>query len=152
MMIPDYFLLKELTFSDTATRLGIDNTPTDKSLKNLQKVIQFILEPVINYFDKPIKITSGYRSAEVCLAVGSTIKSQHAQGQAVDFEILGIPNKVTSEWIVNNLDYDQCILEFHNPTEYNSGWIHCSYNEDNNRKQYLKSYKQHGFTVYEPIK
>ena len=100
----DHFSIKELTYSDTAIRLGIDNTPNDEILKNLQLVTQHILEEVRNYFDKPVKVTSGYRSEKLCLAIGSKATSQHTLGQAVDFEVIGIPNQVVSDWIVNNLD------------------------------------------------
>jgi hypothetical protein len=145
------FSIRELTYSDTAIRLGIDNTPTDEILKNLQNVIQFILEPISNNFDSQIMITSGYRSPALCQAIGSKPTSQHTLGMAVDFEILGTPNKEVSDWIVKHLDFDQCILEFWKPEEANSGWVHCSFSS-NNRKQYLRAYKQHGFIVYEPIK
>ena len=147
----DHFSIKELTYSDTAIRLGIDNTPNDEILKNLQLVTQHILEEVRNYFDKPVKVTSGYRSEKLCLAIGSKATSQHTLGQAVDFEVIGIPNQVVSDWIVNNLDFDQCILEFWNPNQYNSGWIHCSYKPSGNRKMYLKAYTANGRTVYEVI-
>ena len=147
----DHFSIKELTYSDTAVRLGIDNTPNDEILKNLQLVTQHILEEVRNYFDKPVKVTSGYRSEKLCLAIGSKATSQHTLGQAVDFEVIGIPNQVVSDWIVNNLDFDQCILEFWNPNEYNSGWVHCSYKPSGNRKMYLKAYNANGRTVYEVI-
>jgi hypothetical protein len=145
------FSIKELTYSDTAIRLGIDNTPTDEILINLQNVVQFILEPVSNNFDSQIVITSGYRSPALCQAIGSSATSQHAFGMAVDFEILGIPNKEVSDWIVNHLDFDQCILEFWKPEEANSGWVHCSYKALGNRKMYLRAYKGNGRTIYEVI-
>ena len=148
--LSEHFTIKELTYSDTAIRLGIDNSPTEQVLKNLQNVVQFILEPLRNYFDKPIKINSGYRSVALCEALKSKPTSQHTLGEAVDFEVIGIPNQVASEWLVNNLEYDQCILEFYNPNIYNSGWIHCSYSAIN-RKQYLKAYTANGRTVYEVI-
>jgi hypothetical protein len=147
----DHFTIKELTFSDTAVRLNIDNTPTDQVLINLQNLIQFVLEPVRENFDKPVKITSGYRSPALCQAINSKPTSQHTLGEAVDFEIIGIPNQVVSDWIVNNLDFDQCILEFYNPKEYNSGWVHCSYRTSGNRKMYLKAYTANGRTVYEVV-
>ena len=145
------FSLREFIYSDTAIRLQIDNTPTDEVLVNLQNVCQFILEPVRNYFNKPITITSGYRSSELCKAIGSSVTSQHTKGEAVDFEILGIHNKEVSDWIVNHLDYDQCILEFWKPEEPNSGWVHCSYKLSGNRKQYLRAYKGNGRTIYEVL-
>ena len=97
------FSIKELTYSDTAIRLGIDNTPTDEILINLQNVVQFILEPVSNNFDSQIIITSGYRSPALCQAIGSSATSQHAFGMAVDFEILGIPNKEVSDTVKEKL-------------------------------------------------
>jgi len=145
------FSIKELTYSDTAIRLGIDNTPTDEILINLQNLVQFILEPVSNNFDSQIIITSGYRSPALCQAIGSKPTSQHTFGMAVDFEILGIPNKEVSDWIVNHLDFDQCILEFWKPEQPNSGWVHCSYKTSGNRKMYLKAYTANGRTVYEVI-
>ena len=80
------------------------------------------------------------------------MKSQHAKGQAADFEIFGIANADLAKYIINNLDFDQLILEFHNPEEPNSGWIHCSYkNAEENRKQVLRAYRNDdGKTVYEP--
>jgi hypothetical protein len=145
------FSIRELTYSDTAIRLGIDNTPTDEILKNLQNVIQFILEPISNNFDSQIMITSGYRSPALCQAIGSKPTSQHTLGMAVDFEILGTPNKEVSDWIVDHLDFDQCILEFWKPEQPNSGWVHCSYKTSGNRKMYLRAYKGNGRTVYEVI-
>jgi hypothetical protein len=96
----------------------------------------------------PVSISSGYRSAALCEAIGSSSKSQHTKGQAADFEIFGVHNKDLSDWIVQNLDYDQCILEFWNPNDPNSGWVHCSYNDAGNRKQYLKASKDNGKIIY----
>ena len=142
--------LKELLFSETATRLGIDNTPTDQVLINLQTLIYEVIQPIINQFGD-IKITSGYRSPELCKAIGSSATSQHCLGQAVDCEVLGVPNKDLADWVVNHLEFDQCILEFWKPEEANSGWVHCSYNKANNRKMYLRAYKANGRTVYEVL-
>ena len=142
--------LKELLFSETATRLGIDNTPTDQILVNLQTLIHEIINPIINQFGD-IKITSGYRSPELCLKIGSSIKSQHCLGMAVDCEVLGVPNKELADWVVNHLEYDQVILEFWKPEEGNSGWVHISYNKANNRKMYLRAYKSNSRVVYEVL-
>ena len=142
--------LKELLFSETATRLGIDNTPTDQVLINLQTLIYEVINPIINQFGD-IKITSGYRSPELCKAIGSSTTSQHTLGQAVDCEVLGVPNKDLADWVVNHLEFDQCILEFWKPEETNSGWVHISYNKCNNRKMYLRAYKANGRTVYEVL-
>jgi len=142
--------LKELLFSETATRLGIDNTPTDQILINLQTLIYEVITPIINQFGD-IKITSGYRSPELCKAIGSSVTSQHAFGMAVDCEVLGVPNKQLADWVINHLDFDQCILEFWKPEQPNSGWVHISYNKGNNRKMYLRAYKANNRTVYEVL-
>jgi zinc D-Ala-D-Ala carboxypeptidase len=142
--------LKELLFSETATRLGIDNTPTDQILINLQTLIYEVITPIVNHFGD-IKITSGYRSPALCKAIGSSDRSQHTTGMACDFEVLGYSNQEVSLWIVKNLEFDQCILEFWKPEEINSGWVHVSYNKDGNRKMYLRAYKANGRTVYEVL-
>ena len=151
MNLSDNFTLNELIYSDTAIRKGILNNPNDEQINNLKLLCENILEPVRNNFNSPVIINSGYRSPEVCLAVGSTIKSQHTKGQAADFEIFGIPNKEVADWIVNNIYYDQCILEFWNENEPNSGWVHCSYSSIGNRRQYLKAQKIDGKVVYSPM-
>ena len=148
MNLSENFTLQELIYSDTAIRMGIDNKPNDETVENLKILCENILEPIRANFKAPVVVSSGYRSEAVCLAVGSSNKSQHIKGQAVDFEIFGIPNKEVADWIVNNLDYDQCILEFWNEKEPNSGWIHCSYNVSGNRKQYLNAQKLNGRIVY----
>ena len=82
----------------------------------------------------------------MCEAIGSKKTSQHANGQAVDLEIFGVPNIKTAYWLSNNVDFDQLILEFYNKDDPAGGWVHCSYNEKgSNRKQVLtydgKSYE-----------
>ena len=148
MNLSKNFTLQELIYSDTAVRMGIDNKPNDETVENLKILCENILEPIRSHFKAPVVVSSGYRSEAVCLAVGSSSKSQHIKGQAVDFEIFGIPNKDVTDWVVQNLDYDQCILEFWNDKEPNSGWVHCSYSKDNNRKQYLNAQKLNGRVVY----
>ena len=142
--------LKELLFSETATRLGIPNEPTDQILINLQTLIYEVITPIVNQFGD-IKITSGFRSPALCKAIGSSERSQHTSGMAVDCEVLGVSNKELADWVVNHLDYDQCILEFWTPEQINSGWVHISYNKAGNRKMYLRAYKANGRTVYEVL-
>ena len=152
MNLTENISLKELTKSESATRFGISNEPTEEALNNLQKLATHILQPVRDHFGKPLIITSGYRSPELCVKIGSTTTSQHTKGQASDFEIGGIANKDLSDWIHQNLDYDQLILEFWKPEDANSGWVHCSYKgEGQNRKQYLRAFKETGKTKYEPM-
>ena len=152
MNLTENVSLKELTKSESATRFGISNEPTEEALTNLQKLATHILQPVRDNFGKPLIITSGYRSPELCVKIGSTTTSQHTKGQAADFEINGIANKDLSDWIHQNLDYDQLILEFWKPEDPNSGWVHCSYKgEGQNRKQYLRAFTENGKTKYEPM-
>ena len=151
MNLSNNFTLHELTYSDMAFRKGINNEPNEEQINNLKLVCENILEPVRAHFNVPVIVSSGYRSIAVCEAVGSSAKSQHTKGQAADFEIFGVPNKEVADWIVNNIDYDQCILEFWNENEPNSGWVHCSYSSSGNRRQYLKAQKIDGKIVYSPM-
>jgi len=98
-----------------------------------------------------VSVSSGYRSPELCTAIGSKITSQHAKGQAADFEIFGVSNKELADYINETLDYDQLILEYWKESDPNSGWVHCSYSENNNRKQYLKATKINGATKYDSM-
>jgi zinc D-Ala-D-Ala carboxypeptidase len=85
-----------------------------------------ILEPLRAHFDKPVTITSGYRSEALCEAIGSKKTSQHAKGQAVDLEIFGVPNIQTAYWLQNNVDFDQLIMEFFDKDDPAGGWVHIS--------------------------
>ena len=144
------FSLKELTASQTAERKGIDNTPTEEHIENLKLLCENILQPTRDEWGI-ISVSSGYRSPELCLAIGSSERSRHAKGQAADFECHRVDNKMLFEWITNELDYDQAILEFYNGTP-DSGWIHVSYNKDGNRKQKLRAFRNDaGKTQYEEI-
>jgi hypothetical protein len=152
MQLSSNFSLGEMTKSQTATRKGIDNTPSAEHQENLKRLCENVLQPVRDHFSRVVTITSGYRSPELCTAIGSKITSQHAKGQAADFEIFGVSNKELADYINETLDYDQLILEFWNESDPNSGWVHCSYSEGNNRKQYLKAYKdENNKTCYAPI-
>jgi len=148
MKLSENFTLDELTKSQEAIRLGIPNEPSDEHITNLILLCKNILQPIRNHFKIPVSISSGYRSAALCEAIGSSSASQHTKGQAADFEIFGVHNKDVSDWIVKNFEYDQCILEFWTPEDPNSGWIHCSYNDAGNRKQYLNAQKLNGRIVY----
>ena len=151
MQLSENFSLLELTKSQTATRKGIENTPSPEHQENLKLLCTHILQPVRDRFERVVSVSSGYRSEELCLAIGSKITSQHAKGQAADFEIYGLSNQELATYIKENLDYDQLILEYWTPESPNNGWIHCSYNVNVNRKQYLKAYKENGKTKYEQI-
>ena len=137
MQLSKNFTLEEMEKSSTGIRLGIKNKAGSGEIKNLGDLCYEILEPVRVKFDKPVTITSGYRSPELSEAIGSKATSQHCLGEAADFEIAGVSNLQVALWIENNVDFDQLILEFWKEGEPNSGWIHVSYKDGSNRKQVL---------------
>ena len=151
MNLTENFSLLELTKSQTAERKGIDNTPSAEHQENLKSLCESVLQPIRDHFSRVVTISSGYRSPELCTAIGSKITSQHAKGQAADFEIFGVSNKELADYIHYNLNYDQLILEYWKESDPNSGWVHCSYTNGNNRRQYLRAYKENGSTKYEPV-
>ena len=147
------FTLSELIKSDTAIRKGINNNPNAEQIEKLKALCENILQPVRDHFGR-VKITSGFRSVELCTAIGSSANSQHAKAEAADFEVMGTDNAELADWIYANLDFDQLILEYHKPEEPNSGWIHCSYKSPtDNRKQTLRAFRNDaGKTQYEEYK
>ena len=151
MNLSNNFTLKELTKSQTATRKGIDNEPGTVEIENLIHLAKTILQPVREHFGKPVMISSGYRSPALCEAIGSSAKSQHAKGEAADFEIHGVDNKELATWIADNCEFDQLILEFYDGVDPNSGWIHCSSKTGSLRKQTLTAERIEGRTSYSPI-
>jgi hypothetical protein len=151
MNLSNNFTLNELTKSQTATRKGIDNEPGTVEIENLIHLAKTILQPVREHFGKPVMISSGYRSPTLCEAIGSSAKSQHAKGEAADFEIHGVDNKELAAWIAANCDFDQLILEFYIDGDPNSGWVHCSSKMESSRKQMLKAKRIAGKVSYSPI-
>ena len=148
MRLSKNFTLKELTYSSTALRRGIDNEPSKEGILKLTLLATSLLQPLRNAVG-PLRITSGYRSPELCLALGSKISSQHAKYEAIDLQYVR-RGKMDNLAIYNalielDLDYDQCILEFGDATEYidpeNPAWIHLSWKVSDNRKQTLIAYK-----------
>ena len=150
MQLSNNFSLKEMTASQTADRHGISNNPSEDHMDNLKRLCDNVLQKIRDHYGKVVSVSSGYRSPELCVKIGSSMKSQHAKGQAADFEIFGIANAELAKWITENIDFDQLILEFHNPEEPNSGWIHCSYKSPtDNRKSTLRAFRDdNGKTQY----
>ena len=118
------FTIDEMVKSQTAERRDIPNLPDEGQIKNMVELCENILQPIRDEFGSFI-VSSGFRSAELCVAIGSSIKSQHAKGEAADFEVAGVDNADLAVWIRDSLPFDQLILECY--TGGNSGWIHCSY-------------------------
>ena len=144
------FTLQELTKSDTAIRKGIDNNPNADQVEKLKVLCEEILQPVRDHFGR-VRVTSCFRTDELCQAIGSSPNSQHSRAEACDFECPGVDNAELSDCIHSHLDYDQLILEFYTPGEKKSGWVHCSFTTDQPRKQYMHAFKQEGRTKYKPI-
>lgn len=153
MQLTEHFTLEELTVSPTAKKLGLSNTPTAQHIENMKYCCEKILEPVRKHFGKPVQINSSYRAPAVNKAVGGSATSQHVNGQAIDFEIPGIDNKTVADWVADNLEFDQVILEFYSTGDKNSGWVHASIKkEGGNRKQRLIATKSKaGGTVYKSV-
>ena len=150
-MISKHISEKEATKSVTALRLNIDNTPNGTALNNMKILAEKVFEPLREWVGGPIKITSFYRSPDLCLALGSKISSQHTckNGAAIDIDdIYGHKtNKEMFEWIKENLDFDQLIYEFGN--EENPDWVHVSYvDKENNRNRILKAVRDQGKVKY----
>jgi hypothetical protein len=126
MKLSKNFSLKELTKSTTAVRHNIDNTPDQEQLINLAVLVNCVLQPVRDAHGR-VDVNSG----------------------AADIECPAISNMELAEWIRDNLEFDQLILEFYTPSDPASGWVHVSYNKEENRKRVLRAVKNDGKTVYQ---
>ena len=144
------FSLHELSKSETALRLGLDNTPDDEATENLRLLCEKVLQPVRDHYGKGVKVNSAYRSPESNAAVGGSKTSDHCKGMAADIEIPGVANADLAQWIMDNLDYTQLILEFYTPGIPDSGWVHVSFDPANLKKQELTATKVAGKTQYLP--
>jgi len=144
------FTLSELTKSETALRHGMDNTPGETEIANLKTLAEKVLQPVREHYQKGVKVNSGYRAPEVNQKVGGSRTSDHCKGQAADIEIPGVANADLAQWITENLEFTQVILEFYTQGIPDSGWVHVSYDPQNLKKQALTAVKQNGKTVYLP--
>lgn len=128
--------------SSTATRLGIVNVPNEQQWQSIERVAGNIIQPVRNQFG-PIIITSGFRCVELCLKIGSSPTSNHAKGEAVDFEPLNknIPLIDVVEWIHRNLPYRELIAEF-----FPGGWIHAAFRLNKNVGQLKLKDSHHNYS------
>src|SRR5210317_138337 len=150
MKLSKNFSLQEFTKSQTALRRGIDNTPEGEHLEAAKALFENIVQKVRDHFG-PTVINSGYRGPALNEAVGGSSRSQHCKGQAADIEVPGVANADVAQWIVDNTEFDQVILEFYTPGIPDSGWVHVSYNhEGEQRKSILTAMKENGKTVYKP--
>ncbi len=137
-MITPHFSLEELTASDMADRMGLDNSPGEAEVRNLSNLCVNILEPTRENYGIPFSPSSCFRSSTLNEIVGGASNSQHVDGCAADIEISGVDNLELARWIEVNLSYDQLILEHHVLGDAASGWVHVSYRFDFNRMQSLR--------------
>ena len=118
-----YFTLREFTTSATASRLGIDNTPSQQAVNNLNALVTHLLDPLREKYGRPIYVNSGYRCEELNKAVGGSRSSQHMTGEAAD---ITTGNKRENRRLYEllrslKLPVDQAI------NEHDYSWIHVSY-------------------------
>ena len=147
MKISKNLTLAEVSKSNTAIKLGIENEPKGEHLNNMIHTANAIFQPMREHFGKPIFVSSGYRSPELNKAIGGAATSQHCKGEALDLDNDAVEyptNKDIFDYIKNHLDFDQLIWEF------DGAWVHVSYNKDKNRKQVLRALKVNGKTIYQP--
>ena len=151
-MISKHISYKEGVYSNTATRRGIDNTPNNEQLANMELIADNVFEPLRTYVGGPIKINSFFRSPDLNTAIGGSGKSQHCKGQAIDIDdTFGkMTNAEMYRWIKDNLNFDQMIWEFGD--DDNPDWVHISYvSEEDNRRRCLKAERKNGKTTYSVI-
>ena len=119
MKLSENFTIEEMTASQTASRNGWDNTPNATELANLMRIAA-LLEKVRTLVNKPITVTSGFRSKLVNDAIGSKDTSQHRIGCAADIKVSGMtPKQVVGAIVSSDIGYDQVIEEF-------GSWTHIS--------------------------
>lgn len=154
MQLSKNLSLKEAVKSNTATRLGIDNTPSQEAINSLKAIAEHVFQPLRDHFGIPIGVSSGYRSPELNKVIKGSKTSQHMAGEALDLDADiygGVSNKEIFEFIKDNLTFDQMIWEFGDDNE--PDWVHVSYKiNDVNRGRILKAQRDSkGQTYYTVI-
>lgn len=150
MKLSKNLTLAEAVRSETAKRIGIDNKPTKEHLENLKLTAEKLFQPIRDHFEKPVYVSSMYRSERLNRALKFASKtSLHMTGQAIDIDMdhTSISNKEVFDYIKDNLDFDTLIWEF---GDISPKWVHVSYREGKNRNQILESYmnEKTGLTSY----
>jgi zinc D-Ala-D-Ala carboxypeptidase len=151
MKLSNNLTLAEVTKSNTAIRRGIDNTPTDLHISNLQYLAEQVFQPLRDHFGSSIFVSSGYRSKGLNEAIGGSKTSFHSHGMALDLDMDGKSNKITNADIFNyikeNLPYSELIWEF--GTDENPNWVHVAIAKGREDEKNTKiAYKVEGKTKY----
>ena len=153
MQITEHFSLKELTRSETARRLGLQNVPPAAEMANIQYTAEQ-LEKIRAYIGRGIIITSCFRSERVNKAVGGSPTSAHRFGLAADCDAIGLTSLAFAKEIIKMRDegkitFDQLILEF--PERGDGAWVHVGFRRNSPmRNQIMTATKKNGKTVYLP--
>ena len=144
MKITEHFTLEELTFSQTATRKGINNEPSEAVKRNLETLAKG-LERVRATLLSSIHISSGYRSFELNKFIGGSAKSAHMDGYAADFTApaFGNPEAIVRTLKRAMIQCDQCIME--------GTWVHISF-APTMRNQFLTATFNNGLASYSEYK
>ena len=137
MKLTKNFSLSEFTRSTTANKYNIDNSPTEEHLLNIQALTLIVLQRIRDELGS-VTITSGYRSKLLNATIKGSPTSQHTKGEAADIVLGDKDLYEAAEWIRDNLEFDQMILEVN---AKGSRWIHISYKRtENNRKEILTAH------------
>lgn len=148
MNLSEHITLDQGTFSQTATRAGIENYPNIDQVEAMKLVSEHIIEPALKTCPTT-SISSFFRCEKLNASIGGASSSQHCKGEAVDLVTKG-QNKDLFYWIKNNLEFDQLIWEFGSVNS--PAWVHVSYVEHRtNRRQVLRAYKDSTGTHYKPF-
>jgi len=139
------FTYGEFIRSSTALRKGISNVPNEEQWVCIERLAKNVLQPIRDKFGR-IRITSGFRNVELCIAIGSSKNSNHARGQAADIEpiVENVSLLDVITFVYNNLDFRTIILEY--PP---LGWIHVDYREGGNIKRLKLKDSKHNYTSVE---
>jgi hypothetical protein len=148
-MISKHITLTEATKSNTATRLGINNTPNEATIETMKLTAEKVFEPLREILGA-IRVSSFYRSPDLNRAIGGSKSSQHCKGEAIDMQGVIVTNAKLFQEACKLPEFDQIICEFGNKQE--PDWVHISYSKTNNRKQILRATKIGKRTAYVPYR
>lgn len=129
-----WFTIEEMCHSTTAKAKGIDNKPTPYAVKNINLLIDNILDPLRERWGGPITVNSGYRCSALNIAVGGSYTSHHKKGMAADITVGSQLDNRRLFQLAMDMKLPFCQLI----DERNFSWIHISYDKDDVRRQVLK--------------
>lgn len=143
MKLTEHFAVEEMTFSSTAERNGVANTPGPGAMNNLRRLAEN-LERVRAVLGKPMWIDSGFRSPELNRLVKGARDSAHLFGRAADFVCpdFGTPLDICRELVRAGVPFDQLIQE--------GRWVHYSIPVEGGpwRKEILTAHFRGGKVTY----